>query len=157
MKKRRSPSHVLAALGVNFVERQTLLAGYFFERKIYDYSTDGTILTFDENDEVETGWIYVQVKSSEKLKRSKQHQAFEISLEKRDLELWLGTIFPFILVLYEASSNQGYFLDLQKYFSENRIILRDIHKFKQVFVAHENIFDQSAVEKLRKLKNETIG
>jgi hypothetical protein len=105
MKKRRSRSHILAALGVNFVERETLLAGYFFERTIYDYGTDGTILTFNEEDEVEAGWVYVQVKASEKLKFSDFHNAFEFSLEKSDLELWLATIFPFILVLYDHASN----------------------------------------------------
>ena len=154
MKKKRIRSHILGSLGVNFVEKQVLLAGYFFERKFHDYSTDGNILTFNENGEVESGWIYVQVKSTDNPVFSNIHQGYILPLEKGDLEYWLTTKYPFILILYNSQKDEAYYLDLQKYFQENQILLKKINKFKRVFINPKNLFNPTIVEKFRILKNE---
>jgi Domain of unknown function (DUF4365) len=90
MRKRRTRAHIIADLGFNYVERQVLLAGNTLERIRFDYGYDGCLQTFNENGEIEYGNIFMQLKSTDTLKLSKDEQSsviFDLSI--RDLELWL--------------------------------------------------------------------
>lgn len=53
-RKRRTREHVIANLGVNFVERQALLCGFSVERVVHDYGTDLLLFTYDNDGSTET-------------------------------------------------------------------------------------------------------
>jgi Domain of unknown function (DUF4365) len=157
MRKRRTRQHQIEDLSYNYVEKQVLEAFCTMERFFQgDYGYDAYVRTFNEAGEVENGEFFIQVKATEKLNYSRKHKGYELALEKRDLELWLNEKSPVIVVLYEASTNRGFFINLQVYFDENRLILRHIGKYKQVFIPTKNAFVPDVIREIRMLKNKII-
>ncbi len=157
MRKRRTRQHQIEDLSYNYVEKQVLLAFCMLRKYDFrDYGYDGTITTFHENGEIETGIIYVQVKATEKLAYSKKGTGFSLPLAKRDLELWIYETSPVVVVCYDASTDEGYFVELHSYFQKNRLTLRNINKTMTVFIDPANKFGPDAVSKLRVLKNDAL-
>jgi hypothetical protein len=64
-RKTRTRGHVIADLGVNFVERQILLAGFTMERTTHDYGLDTHMTTYGSTGEVENETVWFQVKSTD--------------------------------------------------------------------------------------------
>ena len=154
MRKRRTRQHQIEDLSQNFVEKQALLAFCtFISYPSRHYSYDAIIETFNVDGEQENGEIFVQVKATDHLNYSQKNNAYEIELEKRDLELWLDQPFPILIVLYDAMGDCGYFVDLKKYFKENKLALESIQKFKTVFIPASNRFDADVAGMYRKIKN----
>jgi hypothetical protein len=106
-RKLRTREHVIADLSVNHVERQALLCGYSLERILHDYGIDLLLFTFTTGGEVESGYILLQAKATERLTwlRSGQHATFRI--ERSDLVGWLHEFLPVILIVYEASADRA--------------------------------------------------
>ena len=76
-----------------------------------------------------------------------------MDLSKRDLELWLKNPQPVLLILYDAQKDKAYFADLQTYFNENRLLLKDVRKFVRVFLSPQSIFDNVALQGLQQKYN----
>jgi hypothetical protein len=151
MKKRRTRQHIIEDLGLNHIERQILLSGNVLRRfSDYDYGYDGMIETFNELGEVQNEGIMIQLKSTDIIQLSAQKQGFIVDLSKRDLELWLKSHYPVLLVLYDAQKEVAYFTDLQHYFNENRILLKNVLKFVRIFLPSQSIFDAKTIHDLQK-------
>ncbi len=60
-RKRRTRPHVIAAQGVNYVERFIVDAGHTAQRVEYDCGYDLLVSTFDEEGYEEPGLIYLQL------------------------------------------------------------------------------------------------
>lgn len=155
MRKRRTRQHIIADLGVNFVEKQVLLAGYVLVREVYDYGNDCYIHTFDAEGETENGEIIVQVKSTDNIRATEKGYAFDLSI--RDLENWLSNRTPTVLILYDARHDTAYFIELQEYFQEHQETLQNVRKFVRVFVPPAGSFSPKAVKHLRTIKNQLYG
>ena len=54
-------------------------------------------------------------------------------------------------ILFDAQKDKAYFIDLQAYFKENRMTLKNVRKFVRVYIPEKSIFDSIAVQELRKL------
>jgi hypothetical protein len=121
-KKTRTHEHVLADLGVNYVERQILLRGWSVDRVEHDYGIDLFMSTYSDEGEIENGRVLLQVKATEHLKRSKNGAAITFSLSRRDLRYWLPEPSPVILVVYDGICDEAYWLYLQRYFATERHI-----------------------------------
>lgn len=155
MRKLRTRQHIIEDLAFNHFEKHVLLAGFVMERLSRDYSYDAIVLTFNEQGEVENGQIKVQLKSSDSIKFSRIHQGYEFQLSKRDLDTWLDSTSPVLLILYDARRDIAYHLELLGYFRQNRQLLRKIKKYVQVFFPPENIVNLEAIKHFRVLKNES--
>lgn len=153
MKKQRTRQHVIEDLGFNNVEKQVLLGGCIIQRYFSDYGYDGEIQTFDENGFYETGYALFQLKSTDKSKFVEQQNAFAFDLSKRDLELWLYEKVPVLIILYDATTDTSYFIELQEYFKKNKIELQNIGKFVRIYIPFTNVFNTEAVQFVRQLKN----
>ena len=70
-------------------------------------------------------------------------------LSKRELELWLTNLYPVLLVLYDAQKDVAYYVDLQPYFQEDRILLKNVRKFVRVYISSQSIFDNIFIKKMR--------
>jgi Domain of unknown function (DUF4365) len=81
---------------------------------------------------------------------SSQNNNFIIDLSKRDLELWLRNKDPVLLILYDAQAEIAYFADLQTYFKENRLLLKNVRKFVRIFLTPQAIFNIKAIQVLQK-------
>ena len=151
MKKLRTRQHIIEALGLNYVEKQVLLSGNALKRnQDYDYGYDGMINTFDEIGQIDNLTFMIQLKSTDFIEYSTPKMGFTVDLSKRDLELWLKSNVPVLLILYDAQGDVAYFVELQTYFNENRLLLKNIRKFVRIFLPQESVFNKSAVQELQK-------
>ena len=153
MKKQRTRQPIIEDLGFNCVEKQVLLSGCIIQRYFADYGYDGEIQTFDENGFYETGYALFQLKSTDKSKFIEQQNAFAFDLSKRDLELWLYEKVPVLVILYNATNDTAYFIELQEYFKKHKLELQNIGKFVRIYIPSESIFNIDAVQFVRQLKN----
>lgn len=152
MRKQRTREHIIEDLGFNHVEKQVLLAGYILRRNSQnDYGYDGLIHTFNKRGEIENFFMSFQLKSTDNLKLSKSREAFAFDLSRQDLELWLKSKNPVLLILFDAQKDIAYFIDLQSYFNENRVLLKNVRKFVRVYLPKIAVFNAVGVQELRKL------
>ena len=150
MKKLRTREHIIEDLGLNHIERQILLSGNVLKRNQgYDYGYDGTIDTFDSIGQTDNLSFFVQLKSTDSIQLSSQKLGYIVDLSKRDLELWLNSKYPVLLILYDAQQEISYFVELQTYFNENRLLLKNVRKFVRVFLPQKSVFDKTAIQKLQ--------
>ena len=151
MRKQRTREHIIEDLGFNHVEKQILLAGYILRRNSQnDYGYDGTINTFNENGEMENFSMRFQLKSTDNIHLSLQKGGFTFDLSRQDLELWLFSLVPVLLILYDAQKDVAYFIDLQAYFNQNKLELENVRKFVRVYIPKKSVFNSIAVKELRK-------
>jgi Domain of unknown function (DUF4365) len=151
MKKRRTRQHIIEGLGLNHIERQILLAGNVLRRfSDNDYGYDGMIETFNELGEKQNRVFMVQLKSTDNIELSLEKGGFIIDLSKRDLELWLESLYPVWLVLYDAQKEVAYFTDLQTYFNENRILLQNVRKFVRIYLPQQSVLTTTIILELQK-------
>lgn len=151
MKKRRTRQHIIEGLGLNHIERQILLSGNVLRRfSEYDYGYDGMIETFNELGETQNRSFMIQLKSTDNIQLSAQKKGFIVDLSKQDLELWLESHYPVLLILYDAQKEVAYFTDLQTYFNENRILLQNVHKFVRIFLPPQSVFTKTTIHELQK-------
>ena len=150
MKKLRTREHIIEDLGLNHIEKQILLSGNVLKRNQgYDYGYDGTIDTFDSIGQTDNLSFFVQLKSTDSIQLSAQKLGYIVDLSKRDLELWLNSKYPVLLILYDAQQEIAYFVELQTYFNENRLLLKNVRKFVRVFLPQKSVFDKAAIQKLQ--------
>jgi hypothetical protein len=150
MRKLRTRQHIIEDLGFNAVEKQILKAGFLMLRQTMgDYGLDGDIQTFNEEGEIEMEKIPFQLKSTDHIKWSDDASEIKFDLSKRDLELWLLSDKTVLLFLFDAKTDKTYFLDLQTYFLDNRIVLRDINKYIRVVIPKKNRLNARVVRLFR--------
>jgi hypothetical protein len=153
MKKRRTRQHIIEGLGLNHIERQILLSGNVLRRfSDNDYGYDGMIETFNELGERQNQVMMIQLKSTDGIQQSPQNGGFIVDLSRRDLELWLKNDSLVLLILYDAQAEVAYFVDLQTYFNENRLSLKNVRKFVRIYLPPQPIFDKIAIQELQKSK-----
>jgi hypothetical protein len=158
MRKRRTRSHIIEALGFNHVERQILLAGYTVEKIRNDYGYDGYVQTFNDNGEIDAGNIFIQLKSTDNLKLStKEPFPIIFDLDIRDLEVWLLGSGMMVLVVYDAQLERAFYVELKDYFAKNRESLKNTRKFVRIYIPDSNILTPMVLKELRTIKNATYG
>lgn len=123
-RKRRPREHVIAEMGVNFLERQALRRGHQLRRVPEpEYGTDALMLHFSPNTrEVENGWIEFQVKATDDLKFVEGGKSVACTVEMAHIHYWYWeTAHPFILVLYDVRKHRAFWIDIQCYIDEHGI------------------------------------
>ena len=114
-RKRRPREHVIAEMGVNFLERQVLRRGHQLRRVPEpEYGTDAVMLHFSpETREIENGWIEFQVKSTDELTFVDDGKSVACTVELAHVHYWYWEVaHPFILVLYDAQNHRAFPADL---------------------------------------------
>jgi Domain of unknown function (DUF4365) len=157
MRKQRTRQHFIEDFGMNTIERQVLYAQCTLQRQYYDYGYDAFINTYNEHGEYENGVIQVQLKSTDKLKLSEERQVILFDLSKRDLELWLYSNSPVLLVVYDAVKEVAYWVDLLDYFQKNRANLKKVNKFVRVYIPYDHVLTAQTIQTFRNLKNHQYG
>ena len=72
-------------------------------------------------------------------------------LSRPDLELWLYSKNPVLLILFDAQAGLAYYIDLQLYFKVNRIKLKNVRKFVRIYIPKTAVLNSKSVKELRKL------
>jgi hypothetical protein len=112
-RKRRTREHVIADLGVNYLERKILDCGWAAQRVSSDYGVDLIMTTFDAQGMIQNGSVSFQVKATDSPGWNSTGDEIVIRLDWRDVLYWLNERMPIILIVYDASRDCGYWLYLQ--------------------------------------------
>src|SRR4051794_25105969 len=112
-RKRRTRQHVIADLGIHYLERVILEEGHTFQRLGSDYGYDLLMNTFDEHGYVEPGFVYFQCKATESIPDTGEDCLFDVDI--RDYNLWRQEKAPVILTLFDADRRCAYWLSFQGY------------------------------------------
>jgi hypothetical protein len=114
--KKRTREHVIADMAVLHVQSLVVQAGFTAQRTESDYGYDLAVQTYNELGEIENEAIQIQVKASEDLLRfiMMREHVFSFTVEVADYRLWCDAMLPTFLVLYDASHQEAYWLDIQE-------------------------------------------
>lgn len=119
--KRRTREHVIADLGVNHVERYIFLAGFTAERLRYDYGLDLSMSTYNADGEVKSGRMKFQVKATFHPAISSAGDSIGMRVETAHFKSWLLEWDPVLLVVYDATSDRAFWLDIQEHARLNEL------------------------------------
>lgn len=113
-RKLRTREHVLADLGVNFVERQALACGFSIERVTHDYGIDVLLFTYNAAGEIENGHVEIQVKATEHPRYVDGGESLAIRIQSADIAYWQFQPMPVILVVYDVTCDQAFWIHIQE-------------------------------------------
>lgn len=113
-RKLRTREHVLADLGVNFVERQALACGFSIERVTHDYGIDILLFTYNTAGEIRNGHVEIQVKATEHPRYVDAGASLAVRIQSADIAYWQFQPMPVILVAYDATRDQAFWVHIQK-------------------------------------------
>lgn len=156
--KRRTREHIIAEMGVNLVEWQALLCGFSVERVRADYGIDLLLFTYGPRGEARPGHVPIQVKATESAKRTADRGLILFRIHRADLVRWLAEPVPLILIIYEAASHTGWWLDVQDYFrSLPRFSLFRIGHRTTVRIPASQILDVAAMRHFDTLREQGLA
>ena len=158
VRKRRTRQHVIEDLSINFVERQALLAGFAVDRVRRDYGIDLYISTYNDDGEIESGYLAVQAKATDRLRLLADHRTIALRVQTADLERWLREPTLLLLVVYDAQRDVAYWLDVRAYF-RGRPAAAQIGQAKTVtiHVPISNRLDATAFRRFARWKNALLA
>ncbi|HET6881517.1 MAG TPA: DUF4365 domain-containing protein [Pirellulales bacterium] len=155
LRKRRTRQHVIADLSFNYVERLILRRGWVARRPYPDYGVDMQMETYNDEGEVENGWVLFQLKATDRMTRKRG--AIPVRLEWSELLYWLNERLPGILVYYDAQADCAWWLHLQQ--ALRAVELRIDAPPADTITFHvpmENVLDEAAILSFAKLRNAAV-
>lgn len=151
-RKRRTREHVLADLSVNHVERFVLQCGFAVDRLRQDYGLDLAVFTFDDEGFLESGVLWMQVKATDRARRTRGGNAVLVRLDRRDILAWIAELYPVILVIYDAANDRAYWLWMQGYSIDTRAFAKLRGKTVTIAVPTTNIINENALREFARRK-----
>ena len=151
-RKRRTREHVLDDLSANHVERCALQCGFAVERLWQDYGLDLAIITFDARGFLEGGVIWLQLKATDHVKKTRDGGAVLVRLDRRDVLAWIAEANPIFLVLYDATQDRAYWLSIQSYFGDETAFAKLRSKTITVPIPTANVIDDKAMREFARQK-----
>jgi hypothetical protein len=153
VRKTRTREHVIADMSVHHVGYLVVRCGYTFNVPDGDYGYDGFIITFDSDGRVENGNIFIQLKATDSLRKSRNGKSVKLRLYKRDISLWQNEPFPVYVVLYDAQTRKAYWLYLQRYLKKEGIKASTMSgKSVTIYLPQRNKVTLGAIRRWRKHK-----
>lgn len=157
-KKKRTREHIICDLSANYVERRALECGYSTERIFHDYGIDMNLYTYNNDGEIENGFVSMQLKATDNPEYTKDKQYINFLVKKSDLKHWLKEIYPVILIVYDARLRKGYWIYLQNYFEElPNFDLDQIGKTTTVKIKKKNSINKKAIQRFAYFKDRVLA
>ena len=156
-RKRRTREHVIADLAVNHVERQALLCGFSIERVVHDYGIDAILFTYDANGETESDWLPLQVKATDHPRYVENGRCMAIRVARADLRSWLATVFPVILIGYDAGAERAHWLYVQAHFGKRRFQVNAGPDQVTVRVPTAQVLNAAAIRQFAEFRNRILA
>ena len=124
---------------------------------MHDYGVDLLLYTYTEQGEVENETVKIQLKATDHLTILQDGETITFSVERSDLEYWLGEWQPVILIIYDAQTDQAYWLYIQAYFeSLTEISLSEIGTTFTVRLSKRRIVGTESIIQFARYKTEII-
>jgi hypothetical protein len=140
-------NNILGQQGANLIENIILNAGWIWRpTQIFDTGLDGEIELRNPGTGTMTGYIIkVQSKSGDSYFKAETENNFEYIASEKDLDYWLNSNLPVLLIISRPATNEAYWVSIKEYFQkrpEDRIAK------KILFDKKNNIFDTTITYKL---------
>jgi Domain of unknown function (DUF4365) len=133
-------------------------SGHSLEGIAQDYGYDGSIFTFDVQGQIESSYMFVQLKATDRLVRSKDRKFVKFVLEKKDLNLWQNEIVPVYLVVFDAKAEKAYWVYLQRYLEQKKLTASKITtRTKTIWLNTKQLVNQQAIERWRQHKATVVA
>jgi len=149
IRKRRTREHIIEDISENHLERFVLLRGHLLRRPERDYGVDVTMFHFGDDGSLENGEVRFQLKATDNLNVIKNGEIVSHPIKTGDLHYWSLEIYPFILLIHDASENCSYWLDVQDYIEKNPDRLDPDKKSVSVHVPIANKLNITAIDLFR--------
>ncbi len=150
-RKQRTRQHVIADLGVHYVEGFILEEGQTVQRLGSDYGYDLILFTYDAKGYVEPGFLLLQLKATETIEAVGPDYVFDLDI--RDYNLWMHEKMPVILILFDAARGRTCWLAIQSYFRADATHQpKKGRKTVRVRVPKHQVINRRAIATLRHLK-----
>lgn len=156
--KTRPRSHVIAEMGVNFLERQVLRRGHQLRRVPHpEYGIDAQMHHWSpETGRPERGFVEFQVKATDHLTYVDNENSVTCRVTLSDLHYWIYIIeSPVVLVLYDARKHQGFWVDIQHYI-ENAQTFQEDQDGATIRIPVANRLTVRAIDQFREMSMERI-
>ena len=118
-----------------------------------EYGWDATMFHFSANGEIENGEIRFQAKATDRITWVDRQRSVACRVQEEDLNYWRAEPYPFVLVLYDAPRERGYWLHIQDYIrrehivpegdtitlripTANKLTLRAVDRFRRLSLDH---------------------
>ncbi len=151
-RKTRTRGHVIADLGVNYLERQILLAGHTMQRITHDYGIDTFMTTYAPDGQIEYEVVWFQVKSTDSIQTSADEKTVSVRVASADLRYWLFEMMPVVLVLYDAAHDRAYWVDVQEYAREHDLDVDEIGETVTLHIPIARLLNVDAIQAIRERK-----
>jgi hypothetical protein len=95
------------------VEGIILRAGFTAQRTVVDYGFDLWMETFDEEGGIESDYIRLQVKASDRMRQYElaQEGVFSFQISAKDYDYWKGSLLPVLCILFDADLGEAYWME----------------------------------------------
>ncbi len=158
MRKRRTRQHIIADLSFNHLEWYVLKCGFTIDPTKHDYGIDANIYTYNDNGEIQDGFIHVQLKASDNFKYLKREPFVSFSIEKAHLDNWLSEPIPVILVLYDPKKHRAYWSYLQRHLKHiEGFSLDKVKNRYSIRVPTKQVINKEAIRKFAEFKNRILN
>jgi hypothetical protein len=155
-RKRRTREHVIEDLSENHLELKVLLQGHVQGRPERDYGVDVTMFHFADNGEIENGEVRFQLKATEKLKVIEKGKVISFPIRTGDLHYWAMEIHPFILVVFDVSRDNAFWLHIQEYVAECPDGVDPENEEVSVHIPMSNKLTRASIDHFRKISLQVI-
>ena len=155
-RKRRTREHILEDLSQNHLERYVLQQGHILRRPERDYGVDVTMFHFDANGEIENGEVRFQLKATDNLRTVHNGAFITYPIKTGDLYHWSLETYPFILLVFDATTSSAFWLDVQDYVRKNAELGASESESVNVHIPIDNRLNLESVDLFRRQSLETI-
>jgi Domain of unknown function (DUF4365) len=118
--KQRKRAHIIASQSLNHVEKFIYDKGFSAERVESDYGYDLIVSTYDSNGYVEPGFILLQLKATDGIRRVENSTFISFPISIKDYRHWTAEGYPVFLIVYDAIDRKAYWIHVQQYFKDDK-------------------------------------
>ena len=86
-----------------------------------EYGTDAIMYHFGDDGRFENGLVQFQLKATDDLQLTHDRKLIPVVVDEGNLDHWSKELHPFVLVIYDARNDRGYWLYIQEYVRNNKI------------------------------------
>jgi len=148
IRKKRDISHVTSDRGVCFFEWKALASRCKIDRipADADYGIDLNVYMYDNNFNLETGCVFIQIKSQLNPKYTSEHLVFN-NVETSHIAHWMDLPYPLIFVVVDVLGCKAYWIHIQEYFKNKEKTLSE--KYNTVYIPLKNALGKTAFDSFR--------
>jgi hypothetical protein len=158
-RKRRTREHVIEEMSVNFLERKVLERGHMLVRGPQrEYGWDATMFHFSpESGEIENGEVRFQLKATDHLDSEREFATCRIQTKDLHYWYWEDQQIPFVLVLYDAQRQRGFWVALREYVDQWRLEIDPEQQTIDLRIPWSNQVTVRAIDRFREMSLARMG